>query len=182
MGAGKTYGIHDVQMRYNKETDEIEILLPGNSSDPTKIIRLPNGGGGSGQGLPAPGNTLIIDLGEINEVDVEDTVNPGVTSRNDQFQLRHEPPDSTNGFLRLEAIGNPTNAKAGFIELRCNGVRVATFAVDALGVTAMGFFDKAEPPLGVQIPAITNATDLPSALIAINSLLAGMRQFGYLAE
>src|SRR5713101_5414846 len=40
----KTYGIHDDQMRYNKTTDQIEILLPGNSDDPTKTIRLPNNG------------------------------------------------------------------------------------------------------------------------------------------
>jgi hypothetical protein len=43
MAQGKTSGIHDVQMKYDKDTEELLIYLPGNSSDPEKIIRFGKG-------------------------------------------------------------------------------------------------------------------------------------------
>jgi hypothetical protein len=42
------FGIHDGQMRYNEETRNLEILLPGNSNDPTKVLKFSTGGGFGG--------------------------------------------------------------------------------------------------------------------------------------
>jgi hypothetical protein len=170
MARGKTYGIHDVQMRYNKDTDAIEILLPGNSSDPTKIISLPNGGGGGG--FPVAGNELQFEGGEVDIA----AGSPGITAISPNgFKIQvTEPGGETDAVLILEA-----NASAGQYE----GVHMAV--KESLGFRL--FSEDGEGPMKIaeygadgaeRSPAIDDAVDLATALVSLNALLQYFRDRG----
>lgn len=180
MAAGKTYGIHDVQMRFNKETDEIEILLPGNSSDPTKIIKLPNGGGGSGQGFPVENARQIVFQGDEVLTDIHTSEdNPAGLQSDGDVTIQVNAQIDTIANINLNAVGN--NRK-GIVQLTARGIRVAEFEVDQLDTQRFGIFSKASAGHAAQTAAIPNAADLATAITAINALLASQRGYGWITE
>jgi hypothetical protein len=182
MAAGKMYGIHDVQMRYNKETDEIEILLPGNSSDPTKIIRLPNGGGGSGQGFPVEAVQLRFeDDGTITAI--PSPADKGIVFENTQVgptHIRAEGPYDNNT-LSLEGNGNEGE---GRVELSANNELILAVSHDGVS-PKYGLFDKASAP-NVQPDAVVEpvggvVVDV-EARTAISELIAVMKLLGHTTD
>lgn len=171
MAKGKTYGIHDVQMRYNKDTDAIEILLPGNSSDPTKILSLPNGGGGGG-GFPATGNQLEFAGGEVDV----GAGSPGITavSPNGFKILITELEGETDAVLVLEAQASGGQYQGVHLAVK-ESLGFRLFSEDGDGPMKIAEYgaDGAE-----RSPAIDDAIDLATAISGLNALLQYFRDRG----
>lgn len=182
MALGKTFGIHDAQMRYNKDTEELEILLPGNSDDPSKILRFPVGD--SGQGFPvAEARQIVITSDEVvTEITTSDNSPAGINVIGQDAKIQANAPLDTAGVVTIEGIGNPTNARSGKVQLRANGLPVLTVEVDLASTQKIGVFSKAGATLSAQPLAIPDAVDLPTALTSLNSLLTAQRALGWIAE
>jgi hypothetical protein len=172
----KTYGIHDVQMRYNKETDEIEILLPGNSSDPTKIIRLPNGGGGGdGVGFPVANARQLYFQGDEILTDIHTTEdNPPGLQANVDLTIKVGAQTGLDALILVHADSEDLKACKVRLAVRGNTMIEAIQPTGAAAVK-LAFFGHTGAE---RLAPIADVVDLATTIAALNTLLQYWRDRG----
>jgi hypothetical protein len=164
--------IHDTEMTIDEETGVLTVRFPGWREDPTREhIFTP----GDGTEFPLPDNHLTFE--EDGTITKEtDEIQAGITFRTAGYVLGLGPAEGGEAFLNIKAQGTEGNDSTVLVNV--NGADIASFVDD--GVQKHGIFTKAATP-AAQGGAIADAVDAATTQAGLNSLLAVVRAFGYIA-